>query len=100
MLSHLPLSAITSFVAVILVIVFFCTSSDSGSLVIDTITAGGKVDAPVAQRVFWAVFEGLVAVALPLGGGDAEVSERNVVGACAQCRCMSEREQSPRSLEI
>lgn len=69
MLSHLPLSAITSFVAVILVIVFICTSSDSGSLVIDTIIAGGKVDAPVAQRVFWADFEGLVAVALLLGGG-------------------------------
>ena len=69
MLAHLPLSGITSFVAIVLVIVFFCTSSDSGSLVIDTITAGGKVDAPVAQRVFWAAFEGLVAVALLLGGG-------------------------------
>jgi BCCT family betaine/carnitine transporter len=49
--------------------VFFVTSSDSGSLVIDTITAGGKVDAPVAQRVFWCLFEGLVAIALLLGGG-------------------------------
>ena len=52
-----------------LVIVFFVTSSDSGSLVIDTITAGGKIDAPVSQRVFWATFEGLVAIALLLGGG-------------------------------
>ncbi|MGE3993725.1 BCCT family transporter [Pseudorhodoplanes sp.] len=68
-LSHLPLTTITSLVGIILVIVFFCTSSDSGSLVIDTITAGGKVDAPVAQRVFWATFEGLVAIALLLGGG-------------------------------
>lgn len=47
----------------------FVTSSDSGSLVIDTITAGGKIDAPVAQRVFRAVFEGLVAIVLLLGGG-------------------------------
>lgn len=69
MLSHLPLTSISSFVGIILVIVFFCTSSDSGSLVIDTITAGGKVDAPTAQRVFWATFEGLVAIALLLGGG-------------------------------
>lgn len=68
-LSHLPLTTITSLVGIILVIVFFCTSSDSGSLVIDTITAGGKVDAPVAQRIFWATFEGLVAIALLLGGG-------------------------------
>jgi BCCT family betaine/carnitine transporter len=58
MLEGLPLSAITSTLGIILVIVFFVTSSDSGSLVIDTITAGGKVDAPVPQRVFWCTFEG------------------------------------------
>jgi BCCT family betaine/carnitine transporter len=69
MLEPLPLSMISSFLGMVLVIVFFVTSSDSGSLVIDTITAGGKIDAPVAQRVFWATFEGLVAIALLLGGG-------------------------------
>jgi BCCT family betaine/carnitine transporter len=69
MLHNMPWSGITSFVGIVLVIVFFVTSSDSGSLVIDTITAGGKVDAPVSQRVFWASFEGLVAIALLLGGG-------------------------------
>lgn len=68
-LEILPLAGITSFLGIVLVIVFFVTSSDSGSLVIDTITAGGKLDAPMAQRVFWAVFEGLVAIALLLGGG-------------------------------
>ena len=50
-------------------IVFFVTSSDSGSLVIDTITAGGKVDAPVPQRVFWCIFEGAVAIVLLLSAG-------------------------------
>lgn len=69
MLSELPLAAITSTIAIVLVIVFFVTSSDSGSLVIDTITAGGKIDAPVSQRVFWVSFEGLVAAALLIGGG-------------------------------
>ena len=69
MLQALPLTEITSFVGIVLVIVFFTTSSDSGSLVIDTITAGGKTDAPVSQRVFWCSFEGLVAIALLLGGG-------------------------------
>ncbi len=69
MLAALPLAQITSFIGIVLVIVFFVTSSDSGSLVIDTITAGGKVDAPVSQRVFWCCFEGLVAIALLLGGG-------------------------------
>lgn len=73
MLEPLPLSAITSFIGITLVIVFFVTSSDSGSLVIDTITAGGKLDAPVGQRMFWATFEGLVAIALLLGGGLASL---------------------------
>ena len=69
MLEALPLAQITSFIAIVLVVVFFVTSSDSGSLVIDVIAAGGKVDAPTPQRVFWATFEGLVAIALILGGG-------------------------------
>ncbi len=69
MLEQLPLASITSFIGIVLVIVFFVTSSDSGSLVIDTITAGGKTDAPVPQRVFWAIFEGLVAIVLLVAGG-------------------------------
>jgi len=69
MLDQLPLTAITSFLAIVLVLVFFVTSSDSGSLVIDSITAGGKIDAPVPQRVFWASMEGLIAGALLFGGG-------------------------------
>ena len=69
MLESLPLAEITSTLGIILVIVFFVTSSDSGSLVIDTITAGGKIDAPIPQRVFWCTFEGLVAIALLIGGG-------------------------------
>lgn len=69
MLSQLPFTEITSFIGIILVIVFFITSSDSGSLVIDTIAAGGKINAPTPQRVFWCTFEGLVAIALLLAGG-------------------------------
>ena len=69
MLDALPLTQITSLIGIILVIVFFVTSSDSGSLVIDTITAGGKVDAPVPQRVFWCIFEGAVAIVLLLSVG-------------------------------
>ncbi len=69
MLAELPLAQISSFIGIVLVIVFFITSSDSGSLVIDTITAGGKVNAPVPQRVFWVITEGVVAIALLLGGG-------------------------------
>ncbi|HIF9233726.1 TPA: BCCT family transporter [Photobacterium damselae] len=69
MLDIMPFATITSIIGIVLVVVFFITSADSGSLVIDTIAAGGKVDAPVPQRVFWCTFEGLVAIALLLGGG-------------------------------
>lgn len=69
MLDQLPISAISSFAAIVLVVLFFITSSDSGSLVIDTITAGGKINSPVSQKVFWVIMEGALAVALLLGGG-------------------------------
>ena len=74
MLESLPFSTITSFLGIVLVLVFFVTSSDSGSLVIDTITAGGKTDAPVSQRVFWCTFEGLVAATLLLVGGSGALN--------------------------
>jgi BCCT family betaine/carnitine transporter len=69
MLDALPLKQITSFLAIVLVVIFFVTSSDSGSMVVDAISAGGKVESPAPQRVFWCAFEGLVAIALILGGG-------------------------------
>ncbi len=68
-LDALPMAQITSLLGIILVVVFFVTSSDSGSLVVDFIAAGGKVDAPLPQRVFWAVLQGLTAAVLMLGGG-------------------------------
>ncbi|ALO15488.1 Glycine betaine transporter OpuD [Salinivirga cyanobacteriivorans] len=69
LLEQFPLSLITSSVGVILVTSFFVTSSDSGSLVVDSLTAGGKLDAPVPQRIFWALTEGAVAAVLLIGGG-------------------------------
>jgi BCCT family betaine/carnitine transporter len=74
MLENLPFPQVTSFLAIILLIIFFVTSSDSGSLVIDSITAGGKLHAPTPQRVFWATMEGLIAIVLLVGGGSAALS--------------------------
>jgi BCCT family betaine/carnitine transporter len=72
MLENIPFTAITSFMGIMLVLVFFVTSSDSGSLVIDSITSGGRIDAPKTQRIFWAVTEGMIAgVLLFVGGADA-----------------------------
>ncbi len=69
LLSNFPIGSFTSIVGIVLVTSFFVTSSDSGSLVVDSLTAGGKLDAPVAQRIFWALTEGGVAAVLLLGGG-------------------------------
>jgi choline/glycine/proline betaine transport protein len=69
MLEQFPLGAISGLLATLLVVTFFVTSSDSGSLVIDHLTSGGKHDVPKTQRIFWAVTEGAVAAVLLLGGG-------------------------------
>ena len=68
-LDTLPLASISSVVATLLIFTFFVTSSDSGSLVIDTLTAKDGTETPVKQRIFWSVSEGLVAAALILAGG-------------------------------
>lgn len=68
-LEQFPLEMVTSIIAIVLILSFFVTSSDSGSLVIDGLTSGGKLDAPVGQRIFWAQTEGMVAAILLIGGG-------------------------------
>lgn len=73
MLEQLPLTEIVSTISVFLIAIFFITSADSGSLVMDILTAGGKMDAPLPQRVFWCVLAGLAATALMLGGGMASL---------------------------
>jgi choline/glycine/proline betaine transport protein len=69
MLKELPFYHITAALCIFLVATFFITSSDSGSLVVDFMTSGGKLDAPKGQKVFWAFMEGTIAIALLVGGG-------------------------------
>lgn len=69
MLENFPLAGITSSIGILLVTIFFITSSDSGSLVVDHLTSGGKLNSPVAQRIFWGIMEGVCAAALLAGGG-------------------------------
>ena len=79
MLQSFPLTSVLSFVGIILVTIFFITSSDSGSLVVDHLTSGGKLDSPVPQRVFWALMEGVIAAVLLLGGGLKTLQTASVV---------------------
>ena len=106
MFKGLPWTTLLSCAAMLLTIIFFVTSSDSGSLIIDIIAAGGKVDAPVAQRVFWCTAEGLVAIALLLGGGLVALQAAAIatgfpfaivllgMGACALVGLIRERRET------
>ena len=78
MLESFPFTRITSFIGIVLVTVFFVTSSDSGSLVVDHLTSGGKLDSPIPQRIFWGVMEGVCAAALLMGGGLAALQSASI----------------------
>ncbi len=78
---YLPFTQILSTIGVCLVVVFFITSSDSGSLVIDSLTSGGAVSSPVWQRVFWALLQGLVALVLLWAGGLDALQTATIVSA-------------------
>ena len=67
-LDGLPASGLLSVVAMILVVVFFVTSSDSGSFVVDMLASGGNPQPPVWSRIFWAVLEGVIAATLLVAG--------------------------------
>lgn len=77
----LPLSSVVSFITVLLIITFFVTSSDSGSLVIDSLASGGAMHTPVWQRTFWVVTQGLVASVLLLAGGLSALQTASIVSA-------------------
>ncbi|WP_422569997.1 BCCT family transporter [Antarcticirhabdus aurantiaca] len=78
---YLPLSAVTSTLGVILVAVFFVTSSDSGSMVVDTIASGGSTNTPIWQRIYWCGLEGAVAAALLLAGGLTALQTMTLISA-------------------
>jgi len=86
--TYLPWTAITSTVAVILVAIFFVTSADSGSLVVDTLASGGETRTPWLQRVFWCALEGGAAAVLLLTGGLAALQAATVATALPFCVIM------------
>jgi choline/glycine/proline betaine transport protein len=78
---YLPLSGVASLIATLLVITFFVTSSDSGSLVVDMLTSGGAEDSPLWQRIFWALLEGVIAAVLLVAGGLAALQTATIASA-------------------
>lgn len=80
-LEALPLSAITGWVATLLIVTFFVTSADSAALVVDTIASGGSEENPVWQRIFWCVAIGALAAVLLLAGGLSALQTASLIGA-------------------
>ncbi|MDI9730709.1 BCCT family transporter, partial [Stutzerimonas stutzeri] len=78
---HVPFSALTALVAIIMVVVFFVTSADSGALVVDMLASGGKQGTPIWQRIFWAVSMGGVAIALLLADGLTALQTATIASA-------------------
>ncbi|MBY6368178.1 BCCT family transporter [Rhodococcoides corynebacterioides] len=74
LLDGLPLATITSVLAILVIVFFFVTSSDSGSLVIDILSTGGDLETPKITRVFWSVLEGIAAAVLLLIGGSGSLT--------------------------
>jgi len=78
---YLPFPAVTSALAVMLIVIFFVTSADSGSLVMDTIASGGRTDTPYLQRVFWCMLSGIVAAVLLASGGLSALQSATIATA-------------------
>ncbi|HDN2513462.1 TPA: choline BCCT transporter BetT [Providencia rettgeri] len=68
-LNYFPFSSVLSFFAMLMVVVFFVTSADSGAMVVDTLASGGDSNTPIWQRIFWAGLMGVVAITMLLAGG-------------------------------
>ena len=81
LLENLPFGTFTSFIAVLLIVVFFVTSADSGSMVVDSLAAGGSFDTPTWQRIFWASSQGLIAAVLLLAGGLGALQAMTITSA-------------------
>ncbi|GAA0606678.1 BCCT family transporter [Paenochrobactrum glaciei] len=82
---YLPWTTLTSGLAVLLVAIFFVTSADSGSLVIDAIAAGGETETTTGQRVFWCALEGVVAASLLIAGGLNALQSVTIASALPFC---------------
>ncbi len=81
MLDALPGSAVLSVIAIVLIVIFFVTSSDSGSFVVDMIATGGDPNPPVWSRAFWGSLEGIIAAVLLVAGGLAALQTMAILVA-------------------
>ncbi|PKI16779.1 BCCT family transporter [Colwellia sp. 12G3] len=80
-LENFPLSTVLSFFSVLMIVIFFVTSCDSGAMVVDMLCSHGRNDTPLWQRVYWAVGIGVVAAVLLLVGGLSALQTMTIASA-------------------
>ncbi|WDE05842.1 BCCT family transporter [Thalassomonas viridans] len=68
-LENFPWATALTGLSILMIVIFFVTSCDSGAMVIDMLCSNGRNDTPLWQRLFWAVGVGVVAAVLSLAGG-------------------------------
>ena len=69
LVEYYPLTKPITLLIVVMIVLWFVTSSDSASFVIDMLTAGGDTNPPKIQRLFWAIMQGVIAAILLAAGG-------------------------------
>lgn len=80
-LDQFPFGEVLSFIAIVMVVIFFVTSADSGALVVNMLCSNGRDDTPLWQRMYWVVGVGLIAVILLLVGGLGALQTMTIASA-------------------
>ncbi len=80
-LENFPFSSVLTLLAVLMVVIFFVTSCDSGAMVVDMLCSNGRNDTPLWQRIYWAVSVGVVAAILLYAGGLGALQTMTIVAA-------------------
>lgn len=80
-LEYFPLSDLLTFIAILMVVIFFVTSCDSGAMVVDMLCSYGNNNTPVWQRIYWAVGVGVVAAILLAAGGLGALQTMTIASA-------------------
>ena len=71
MRSFTGIGHILEYASLLTILLYFVTSSDSGSLIVDCLSSNGDPDPPTIQRIFWSFIEGALATAI-LSAGDTD----------------------------
>lgn len=80
-LENFPMTSVLSFLSVLMIVIFFVTSCDSGAMVVDMLCSHGSNETPLWQRIYWAVGIGVVAIILLLAGGLSALQTMTIASA-------------------